>query len=293
MLFCCVVAGWSLHKHPQNTLRLEWAEHALFSGELGEAGGRVCTSVYVFVGVCFWESVCLWGSSFNQLYSFLYWCCQPDDSFPLVCAERLQIGTVFLPTVSPNGWRASVQAVNLCLWALWVSVFEYVALFVTSYTIHHQGLLKRPTAMIITIMAICIILMLHPTVTFSTQDEEACMVEKRHIPLSLSRNAHPDHTQVTVHTVRPTHCLWCREANIIKVGQSGHPWDRNVSECRKNAYKGNTCRSCCWVEGRGESHWARICQDLFLIPPDILAACWRLKGGRICLYIWSSISKRV
>lgn len=39
---------------------------------------------------------------------------------------------------------------------------------------------------------------------------------------------------------------------------------------------GNKCRSCCWVEGQRESHWARICQHLSVTPPDILAAFLRL-----------------
>ena len=40
-------------KHPHRAFSLEWAERALFSGELEDVGGRVC------VWVCVLESVLL------------------------------------------------------------------------------------------------------------------------------------------------------------------------------------------------------------------------------------------
>lgn len=68
MLLCCVVAGRCLREYPRHALRLE---RALFSGELEEVGGRVCTSVF-FRGVCVcWRERVSEGSSIYQLYSFL------------------------------------------------------------------------------------------------------------------------------------------------------------------------------------------------------------------------------
>lgn len=122
--------------------------------------------------------------------------------------------------------------------------------------------------------------LLHPTAAPSTQDTNACTADKmRHTPfpnMDLLLSTHT-HTQVMARTDRSTHTAFDSERPAVLL--SGHPRERNVAEQRKNAYKGNKCRSCCGVEGRRESHWARTCQDLSITPADILAASWRLKAG--------------
>lgn len=45
--------------------------------------------------------------------------------------------------------------------------------------------------------------LLHPTAASFTQDVDACMVGKHHIPFSLSVNPHLWHARMMLHAYRP------------------------------------------------------------------------------------------
>lgn len=153
---CCVVAGRSLHEHPRNALRLQWAERALFSGESGEVGGRVCMKC-ACVCVCLPGCVCVCVFERAGVWGLL----QPTVQFSRRMMALLLSGLSvcrskqrFSPT-SPYGRLAGVHAgkrLHLCCSHLFVGLPHHIPPHITE--VYRKD--RTALATWITLMRCCI-----------------------------------------------------------------------------------------------------------------------------------------
>ena len=273
----CVVS-WPVDPF-MNTYGMRWDFSGLSAhssrGSRGRLGEGCAWSVLVCVCVCWGVCVCVCVFDRASVWGLL----QPTVQFSRrmmalllsgwsVCRSKQR----FSPT-SPYGRLAGAHAgkrLHLCCSHLFVGLLHHIPPHIIE--VYGKDRTPRPPESYWCAVA-------SNRGAFHARHE--CM-DGRYTSDSLFKHEfafHHTRTQVMAHTDRTTHTAFDSERPAVLL--SGHPRERNVSEQRKNAYKGNKCGSCCGVEGRRESHWARICQDLSITPADILAALWRLKAGGV------------